>query len=463
MGHAIHFLQRLERLSARESALALRLYRQPALVAECLAFWQPPGDAERFALPLAEGTKGPYLVVAQDGHVVTCLAKGMGIGGLPTLSFGQLNAYLERASQQRSHRSIAQELVGDGEIEDLLSRILVAGQGLSREEMLGLSTLQPMLALTFVRALFQDFDDMEQCQEQWAPKLVKRLPEDLLLRYMQRHWGLGHLLVLCAWNGASPLGPFLQLLDEWTPPPSLAWPVFRQGDLVLGVRAVWAIGKLGRVWLPFYKKQLIESSSALGWLEAIVMLLVLSLRHKKCRAEVHKLLTQRLDMPDVAAIHWGELRDAVHHLCLRLINEPETLKAEQSAHAKQIFWKVLSERDVPPLYAYDTPEEVPISLAQAFLANLSIDYLNDGNGLLLLFQMIPWLASIDAEALYLPKGLLDVLDITWSTSDAKVLIERRRQFYEIFQQPKVSHKVGRNEPCPCGSGKKYKKCCARTG
>ena len=25
----------------------------------------------------------------------------------------------------------------------------------------------------------------------------------------------------------------------------------------------------------------------------------------------------------------------------------------------------------------------------------------------------------------------------------------------------ISHKVGRNEPCPCGSGKKYKKCCGR--
>jgi uncharacterized protein YecA (UPF0149 family) len=22
-----------------------------------------------------------------------------------------------------------------------------------------------------------------------------------------------------------------------------------------------------------------------------------------------------------------------------------------------------------------------------------------------------------------------------------------------------SHKIGRNDPCPCGSGKKYKKCC----
>ena len=25
----------------------------------------------------------------------------------------------------------------------------------------------------------------------------------------------------------------------------------------------------------------------------------------------------------------------------------------------------------------------------------------------------------------------------------------------------VGHKVGRNDPCPCGSGKKYKKCCGR--
>ena len=29
----------------------------------------------------------------------------------------------------------------------------------------------------------------------------------------------------------------------------------------------------------------------------------------------------------------------------------------------------------------------------------------------------------------------------------------------IRQQPKV----GRNDPCPCGSGKKYKKCCGRRG
>ena len=44
------------------------------------------------------------------------------------------------------------------------------------------------------------------------------------------------------------------------------------------------------------------------------------------------------------------------------------------------------------------------------------------------------------------------------------------QLYEVpieaeapKQQPKrnVEPKVGRNDPCPCGSGKKYKKCCGQ--
>jgi uncharacterized protein YecA (UPF0149 family) len=26
---------------------------------------------------------------------------------------------------------------------------------------------------------------------------------------------------------------------------------------------------------------------------------------------------------------------------------------------------------------------------------------------------------------------------------------------------RASPKIGRNEPCPCGSGKKYKKCCGK--
>ncbi|MCL2166154.1 MAG: SEC-C metal-binding domain-containing protein [Clostridiales bacterium] len=30
------------------------------------------------------------------------------------------------------------------------------------------------------------------------------------------------------------------------------------------------------------------------------------------------------------------------------------------------------------------------------------------------------------------------------------------------KQPAVSGKIGRNDLCPCGSGKKYKKCCGKS-
>jgi uncharacterized protein YecA (UPF0149 family) len=36
-------------------------------------------------------------------------------------------------------------------------------------------------------------------------------------------------------------------------------------------------------------------------------------------------------------------------------------------------------------------------------------------------------------------------------------IYRRKHGWE--QIPEKSVKVGRNDPCPCGNGKKYKKCC----
>ena len=39
---------------------------------------------------------------------------------------------------------------------------------------------------------------------------------------------------------------------------------------------------------------------------------------------------------------------------------------------------------------------------------------------------------------------------------------RRKEVEEMFKNEpikRVGEKVGRNSPCPCGSGIKYKKCC----
>ena len=45
--------------------------------------------------------------------------------------------------------------------------------------------------------------------------------------------------------------------------------------------------------------------------------------------------------------------------------------------------------------------------------------------------------------------------------DLVELLNTWRRGRHVLEQGVSSHsaKVGRNDPCPCGSGKKYKKCC----
>ena len=40
-----------------------------------------------------------------------------------------------------------------------------------------------------------------------------------------------------------------------------------------------------------------------------------------------------------------------------------------------------------------------------------------------------------------------------------VLKKLFRRTHVRTESPKANVKIGRNDPCPCGSGKKYKKCC----
>ena len=50
-------------------------------------------------------------------------------------------------------------------------------------------------------------------------------------------------------------------------------------------------------------------------------------------------------------------------------------------------------------------------------------------------------------------------DVTQRVQVAKPTSEGYGDGKQIVKKPAVSQKIGRNDPCPCGSGKKYKKCC----
>ena len=76
----------------------------------------------------------------------------------------------------------------------------------------------------------------------------------------------------------------------------------------------------------------------------------------------------------------------------------------------------------------------------------------------------PWRVNSDLEPY---RRVVDEIgDYTWSPPEANEALEERdhKLLYDLpFDRTEPAHNplrhVGRNDPCPCGSGKKFKKCC----
>ena len=74
--------------------------------------------------------------------------------------------------------------------------------------------------------------------------------------------------------------------------------------------------------------------------------------------------------------------------------------------------------------------------------------------------------GFDKELLY--KNMVEAkADWLYNLPQWDAIFTKERQ-QELYKEQKSSHtivkphKIGRNDPCPCGSGKKYKYCCGRT-
>lgn len=68
---------------------------------------------------------------------------------------------------------------------------------------------------------------------------------------------------------------------------------------------------------------------------------------------------------------------------------------------------------------------------------------------------------------FTPRELVSMFSKNGKPSDARLGVQALRAFRGAAAPPKPtaaeSKKVGRNDPCPCGSGRKYKKCCGAPG
>jgi uncharacterized protein YecA (UPF0149 family) len=58
-------------------------------------------------------------------------------------------------------------------------------------------------------------------------------------------------------------------------------------------------------------------------------------------------------------------------------------------------------------------------------------------------------------------SFLKLMPIAKESAASRKTAPRKTTKSKTTKKPKVDIKVGRNDPCPCGSGKKYKKCCGQ--
>jgi hypothetical protein len=463
MGHDIHFLQRIERLSPAQADLALTLYREPELVAHILERVRLPDGAERVALALEEAPRSPHIIVTREGRFVTCLGAGMSVADCPVVSRPQIDHASEKIEAMRATLA-----GGSSETRRLYRRLIQRGSGVSREDFMAMATLTPILGDEYIDMAVDICRFLVRFHNTYRPGRYRKLTpaaRDELQLYWASTWALGHLAAICgertddmqaiaARRGEQIFQRCVETL--------LLGAMFSNATPVV-LRGVWTVSRAGRALLPWTRQRLQEARTITELLLAGMPLTAIGLRHRRTQGEVSKALarsrrsleTPDPSMPDRAAMHevvklLEELLDPAQQESLR------TQHRDIGARSYLRYTEYLP--DGAPL-RFTRAEDVPDELALPMLMHLHGAILREGKDIVLALMMMPWLATADGPSLYLPAQLLDQCR---SLFEPEAIIERLdgyRRAGTPAGPARAAARPGRNEPCSCGSGKKYKRCC----
>ena len=240
----------------------------------------------------------------------------------------------------------------------------------------------------------------------------------------------------------------------------------RQGVVGVALRGLWAAGKAGKVAMPVYKTRYAAGASPLETFDAGAALVVIGNRHSKLRAEVGKVLeTSRTIDPEGdpgtgLTNGFSILMSAIYKLSM---DEPEALPKDQRATGARMVVGLTSRLPPGSAHRYDRAEDVPDDLAFGILAAHRGTFLSEHDHAVTLATCLPWLARAEPEQLYLPRAFLQAIDgAFWVPRETiRVLRVQRRYYGDDLRAPPPQDGPSRSGPCPCGSGKKYKRCCGQ--
>lgn len=451
--HDLHFLARLERVSWREADVALRLYHEPELVRALLAEPSLPPDAERVALALAPGEAPPFIVVAREGGFVTCLGAGMHPGELPVLAWERVTIHLQRADRDAKRRELALSTLREQGTRQLMGRLASAGARLSREDFQQLIAIEPLLHRDLVAAMVKTLQAV--VKKMYRVARIKRpsLEAPLLRNYWNAVHGLGHLLMLTSHDGRRSFEHIENKIWDEDLFEAVYLPMISLGYGPLAFRALWAIGRAGKLALPTLKRVLQYPQSIIGWSWPVLGLVAIAMRHQRLRAEA-------LGVINVTRMSKLAREDPLAEDLVRLIHgliEENPFKGDEEPAERQAISRIIAGTTLADAEGH-TPLSVEEMMADELviprLAHLPFDHRLEPQHLRTLLLGVVALSSRSAEEFYLPADAVSLAPAysPEATVDLAQVVRPRGPV-------RAQDKPGRNASCPCGSGKKYKKCC----
>jgi hypothetical protein len=456
VGHAAHFLRRLDRLSDPHVELALTLYNDPELLGETLSRARLPDGAARVAIALDDPTLGPFLVVTRDGRFVTCLGRGMHTGDTPIVTREQLDAAARRVERMRE--AIAQSRFFDsnrGLLRKKIDALYKDAENVSREQIEDLLRWEPLLGPVFLEACISTGADLLTGRTR-VKNITRPHPrhEATLRAYHQSLYAMAHLYVLVASSpqGREGLAAILPQRPDFT----WAWAAIRHDNSYVLYRALWSTARVGKPLLPGQKARLRGELTYYGMADAVLGTAMIGLGHDKLRAEVRKALAApRTPMaidPRIGPL--GQLLDVLVDVAFDAPEYADELAVQLGRHL------LMKNRDnLPERYRWDRLEDVPEELARPAMVLLPRTVITDPDFLPHAFHVLPWLARAQPAELYLPQDFIDGIRDPWSMEQTIEQLQGVRREEGVPAPVRSKGTPGRNDPCSCGSGKKYKRCC----
>ncbi len=447
MGHDAHFLRRLERLDHRSLDLALGLYRDRVAVKLVLATVELPPDCDRVALALTDDANPPHVVVARDGGFVTCLGRGMRTGRLPIVNRADVDAAFEDSA--RIGRADARITMRGGVFE-LLKRVLTAGHRLAREDFEASALLAPLVRPVLVEALRDTIDFVFETQHSMSLRRLRGT--DRLTTWTLRQYSIAvdtarHLILLSIPFAKVHLAEGMDAVGVVT----LGDFGTLTGELGGVAAAACFAAQLGPGVLPGYVELWHEADSMPALVGPLTGLIALASAHPGALDDVLSVLRDRR-APAFDGLD-AHLTAGFADITIEMLTTPGELDDSIEVLRSGMAQAIATQGGLKP-------DAVPVQWVDGLLAATHIHWMGNAAGISQVPAVAAWAARLDPTDLYLPAAKLAEF-LTWPGIETtrRCLSDIVRWLGRHIPVVRDGPKVGRNEPCPCGSGRKYKRCC----